>query len=129
MDQDSMHPSDDSTPIESSDREKVIALIDQLFPDQLLQAIEFLRNLAEQTSPEERQLLQSIRQAAPIDCNRLDELHDRFDWETITAEEHDEMIESEALLECWQADRMAAIERLAEMRAIDFTVLYRQLNY
>jgi hypothetical protein len=69
----------DSTQPKSSDRAQAIALIDQLFPDQLRQAIEFLRNLTEQTSPEERQLLQSIRQAAPIDCHHFDKLRDRSD--------------------------------------------------
>ena len=80
-------------------------------------------------SAEESKLLLSINQGLPEElCNRLNTLIAKRDDDTLTNEEHQELIQLTDQVEQRQAERAAALGKLAILRKTSLTSLMDQLG-
>lgn len=116
-------------------RQRAKELVDQLPANSLHQAIEFLEALhhpnptSESTSDSdnanEAELLRIIQwQLSPEEQNRLDYLRQGNEAETITPEEHEELLSYVNSIEQQDAQRATALIQLAQLRQVDLdTVL------
>ena len=73
-------------------------------------------------------LREIIQKAPAIDRNRLNDLRDRNEWETLTPEELEELLQYEELLETYNVDRLQAMIHLAELKNIDLPTLNQQIQ-
>ena len=116
-------------------RQRAKELVDQLPDNSLCQAIEFLEALHHQnpksnSTPKsdkanEAELLRIIQwQLSPEEQNRLDYLRQCNEAETITPEEHEELLSYVDRIEQQDAQRATALIQLAQLRQVDLdTVL------
>jgi len=108
--------------------QQAIALVEQLPPNQLAIAITFLEELSGQHPDDETTLRKIIHKAPVIDCDRLNDLRDRNEWETLTSEEYQELLTYEEQLESYNSDRLQAMIHLAELKNIDLPTLNQQIQ-
>jgi hypothetical protein len=118
-------PQPDTSPILEA-TQRAIALVEQLPADKLTIALTFLEQLTQ--TPDETTLLKVIQQQPAIDRSRLEDLRDRLEYEHLTPEEHQELMQYEDELESHNVDRIEAIMNLAKLKNIDFQTLYQQLT-
>ena len=86
--------------------QRAIALVQKLPPNQLAIALNFLEELSQNNHNDEMTLREIIQKAPVIDRNRLDDLRDRNEWETLTPEELEELLQYEESLETHNVDRL-----------------------
>ncbi|MDX2231308.1 MAG: hypothetical protein NW220_16850 [Leptolyngbyaceae cyanobacterium bins.349] len=112
----------------SNIRQRAKELVDQLSGDSLTQAVEFMERLrnpsletlnSEETS-QERSLLEIIqRRLSREEQVRLTNLRQKQDEETLTDEEHQELLTFVERIEQQDAERAAALVQLAKLRQVD----------
>lgn len=122
-------------------RQRAKELVDQLPDNSLIQAVEFLEALHHQnpkskSTPEsdkanEAELLRIIqRQLSPEEQNRIDYLRQCNEAESITPEEHEELLSYVERIEQQDAQRATALIQLAQLRQVDLdSVLTELLPY
>ena len=110
------------------DRQKVMRLVEQLPDESLGEVVDLLNNLLRQTrqsqllisSKPEELLLQVIgRRLLPDDQARLDYLREKNESGDITEVEHQELLDFVSRVENEDAERVAAILQLAQIRKVD----------
>lgn len=80
-------------------------------------------------SSQETKLLQAINQTLPVSVElRYSELQDKVQNETITPEEHEELMELVDITEQADADRLQALLTLSQIRQISLPALMEQLG-
>ena len=115
-------------------RQRARELVDRLPASSLQRAIELLEALQDRSQadpspktsdrPSEAQLLRTIqRQLSPPEQTRLDYLRQRNETETITPEEHRELLTYVNRIEQQDAERAAAIIQLAQLRQVDLEIV------
>ena len=114
--------------ISIGDRQKVMRLVEQLPDESLGEVVDLLNNLLRQTrqsqllisSKPEELLLQVIgRRFLPDDQARLDYLREKNESGDITEVEHQELLDFVSRVENEDAERVAAILQLAQIRKVD----------
>ena len=114
--------------ISIGDRQKVMRLVEQLPDESLGEVVDLLNNLLRQTrqsqllisSKPEELLLQVIgRRLLPDDQARLDYLREKNESGDITEVEHQELLDFVSRVENEDAERVAAILQLAQIRKVD----------
>ena len=111
-------------------RQRAKELVDQPSDNSLYQAFEFLEALhhqnpkskstTESDKTNEAELLRIIQwQLSPQEQNRLDYLRQCNESETITLEEHEELLSYVARIEQQDAQRATALIQLAQLRQVD----------
>jgi hypothetical protein len=117
----------------SSDiRQRARELIEQLPGDSLTKAVEFMETLSQSPSEpsrqtQEQQLLAIIqRQLTPDEQARLTDLRQRQADDTITGEEHQELLAFVDRVEQQDAERAAALVQLAELRQVELKTLVNE---
>ena len=108
--------------------QRAIDLVENLPPTQLAIALHFLEELAQQNNPNETALQQIIQNTPRIDRDRLNDLRNRNEWETLTPEEYQELLTYEEQLESYNSDRLQAMIHLAELKNIDLPTLNQQIQ-
>ena len=98
--------------------QRAIALVRQLPADKLTIALDFLEKLIQQS--EETRLMQIIEQQPSIDRICLNELRNRCEYDHLSPEEHQELMQYEDELERYNVDRIDAIMHLAKLKSMDF---------
>ena len=77
----------------------------------------------------ETELLQKINQGLPVEARkRYEELNDKLHEETITPEEHRELLQLVDRLELADAERLQHLIELARIRNVSVDTLMRQLD-
>lgn len=113
---------------------ELIAAVEQLGTAELDRFLcQLLALLARRRAPslpaEEADLLLQINRGLPADLRaRLDELEARRQAETLTADEHSELIRLVARLEELEAQRIESMSRLAGLRGVSLPTLMRDLG-
>ena len=114
--------------ISTGDRQRVMQLVEQLPDESLGEVVDLLNNLLRQTrqsqllisSKPEELLLQVIgRRLLPDDQARLDYLREKNESGDITEVEHQELLDFVSRVENEDAERVAAILQLAQIRKVD----------
>ena len=114
--------------ISKGDRQRVMQLVEQLPDESLGEVVDLLNNLLRQTrqsqllisSKPEELLLQVIgRRLLPDDQARLDYLREKNESGDITEVEHQELLDFVSRVENEDAERVAAILQLAQIRKVD----------
>jgi hypothetical protein len=78
---------------------------------------------------DEAELLQKINQGLPADVwQRFDELNEKRRAETLTSEEHEELLELIDEIEQWDARRVEYLAALAQLRNMSIRSLMNQLG-
>lgn len=81
-------------------------------------------------SAKETALLQQISEGLPAETwQRYHELKARRQAETVTEDEHAELIALSDEIEEWNARRLALVVDLARVRSVSFTVLVKELRF
>jgi hypothetical protein len=81
------------------------------------------------SSDRENELLQAIYQGVPITIQqRYDELRECLHEETLTADEHEELIRLIDVIEQCEGDRLDKLIQLARLRHVSLDELMQQLN-
>jgi len=109
--------------------QRAIALVEELPPEKLAVALDFLEKLAQKPSLDEAQLLQRIRQ--PLDSQlhqRLSVLIQLREAEQLTPEEHQELIQLTQQVEALNVDRMTDLAALAKLRQTTLPKLIEALG-
>ncbi len=109
--------------------QKAIALVEQLPPDKLQVALDFLEQLAQKSPLDETQLLQKIHR--PIDPSlhhRLTTLIQQRDAEQLTPDQHQELIQLTQHLEALNVDRVTHLAVLAKLRQTTLSKLIEELG-
>jgi hypothetical protein len=87
------------------------------------------RRLAPSLPPEQADLLLQINRGLPDELrSRLDELEVKRDSETLTPEEHAELIRLVACVETLEARRVENLSRLAVLRGVSLSTLMHELG-
>lgn len=113
---------------------ELIAAVEQLGTAELDRFLsQLLALLARRRAPslptEEADLLLQINRGLPEDLRaRLDELDARREAETLTGDEHAELIRLVARLEELEAQRIESMSRLAALRGVSLPALMRDLG-
>lgn len=103
-------------------RQRAIELIQQLPPERLTDVVHWLESLDEETA-----LIAIIqRRLSPNEQQRLDELRDRSEQDTLSEAEQLEYIAYADRLEQQNVDRLEALIKLAKLRNVDLPTLNRQ---
>ncbi len=90
---------------------------------------EVLWNRLDHAPNTESGLLQKISQRVPTSIQeRYDELRSKLQAETLTAEEHQELLTCTEIIEQFDADRLQNLLILAQLRQISLPELMKQLN-
>lgn len=109
--------------------QRAISLVEQLPPDQLEVALDFLEQLAQNTQFQETQLLQKIRQ--PFDSqlhHRLSQLIGQRDAEQLTPQEGQELVQLTQQVEALNVDRINYLAALAKLRQTTLPKLIKDLG-
>jgi hypothetical protein len=113
---------------------ELLRLIEQLSPTELDQLVAQVHSLRAERDPSrltaaESQLLMRINQGLPddLDC-RYSELIARRRDETLTTDEHEELLRLTDQIERLEADRLEALAELARIRGIALSTLMRDLG-
>ncbi len=115
-------------------RDSLLRAIEQLSPTELDQLVAQVLSLRAERSPSrltaaESQLLTRINQGLPDDLDRRSiELISRRQDETLTAEEHDELLRLTNQIEGLEANRLEALAELARIRGTALSALMRELG-
>ncbi len=113
----------------STDRQRAIALIDALSADQLSKAIELLQDLVGQDTDATvtQELIEIINARLSIeDQARLHQLREWLYEETITDEEHQELLAFVDRIDGQEMARTKAMIQLADHRKVDFDTIVRE---
>jgi hypothetical protein len=109
-----------------SDRDRAIALIHSLSPEQITQALAMLQELIG-TGDVETEWIELInRELSTPEKERLHLLRGWLYEETITEEEHQELLEMLDRIERQDAERTRAMIQLADYRKVDFDAIVRE---
>lgn len=112
----------------------MVQAVEQLSPAELDRFAEEVaavraRRRAPMLSEDESALFAIINQTLPeTDRQRLTELGEQRANETLTPDEHRELLELQQRLEALHAARMKALAQLAEMRGVTLTTVMEQLG-
>jgi hypothetical protein len=109
-----------------SDRDRAIALIHTLSPEQLTQALVKLQELAGSGDGETEWIEIIHRKLSNEEQARLNLLRDWLYEESITEEEHQELLEWTDRIAHMDAERTRAMIGLAEHRKVDFDTIVRE---
>lgn len=114
-------------------RKRVIELVEQLPPEMLVEAIDFLEFLSYKTNrqrkvaeskPEQKALLQIIqRRLPPEEQTRLAHLRQKNEMGELTEAEQGELLAYVERVECEDAERAEALIQLAKIRNVDLATL------
>jgi hypothetical protein len=108
------------------DRQRAIALIETLSPEQMTQALELLQKLVGSKNLETEWIEIINRRLSSEDQARLNLLRDWLYEESITEEEHQELLEWVDRIDRLDAERTSAMIQLAEYRKVDFDAIVRE---
>jgi hypothetical protein len=118
----------------------------QVSPDELLQAVDQLgmadleqfvarvlalraRRAAPSVPPEETTLLVQINRGLHAELRaRLERLHEKCEDESLTADEHAELLGLVAHVEALEVERIENLSRLAHLRGVSLTALMDDLG-
>jgi hypothetical protein len=79
--------------------------------------------------PAEIELLQGIYQGVPLEIQqRYDELREKLHTETLSPDEHQELIELTDVMEQYNVDRLEKLIQLTKIRNVSLDELMQQLN-
>jgi hypothetical protein len=109
-----------------SARQRAIALLENLEEDQLPRAIAALEALT-QTQTQEADLIQIINRRLPQQ-HRFNELRQHLEAETLTEDQHTELLELSDRIEQQDAERAHALFQLAQLRNVDIDVVLREFS-
>jgi hypothetical protein len=109
-----------------SDRDRAIALIHTLSPEQLTQALAMLQELLESGDVETEWIEIINRKLSTEEQTRLNLLRDWLYEESITEEEHQELLDWADRIDRMDAERTRAMICLAEHRKVDFDAIVRE---
>ena len=112
-----------------TERQRAISLLERLPGEKLAQAIVALQELGENLTPydPETELLQIISRRLPLkDQQRLETLRDRLEAETLSEEEHHELLRWVDRIEIQDAERATALFQLAQLRDVDFQTILQE---
>ena len=113
----------------STERQRAISLLERLPGEKLAQAIAALQELGENLTPydPEAELLQIISRRLPLkDKQRLEILRDRLQAETLSEDEHYELLQWVDRIEIQDAERATALFQLAQLRDVDFQTILQE---
>ena len=113
----------------STERQRAISLLERLPGEKLAQAIAALQELGENLTPydPEAELLQIISRRLPLkDQQRLEILRDRLQAETLSVNEHYELLQWVDRIEIQDAERATALFQLAQLRDVDFQTILQE---
>lgn len=114
--------------------EQLLAAIDQLDTSELRPFVSRVvaraaRRIAPSLPPEESELLQKINRGLPADLDeRYRQLVAKRRTETLSHSEHEELLSLTDDVEKWQAERVAHMVRLADLRGVSLTDLMDDLG-
>lgn len=107
--------------------ESIVQVISTLSPEE--QALVRQKLAIVSPSPSEAELVQQIRQGLPPDLEQhYRELREKLQAETLTPDEHQELLTLTDTLEQADADRLERLIALAQMRQISLPDLMHQLG-
>lgn len=112
-----------------TERQRAISLLERLPGEKLAQAIVALQALGENLAPDdpEAELLKIIGTRLSIaDQQRLEILRDRLESETLSKEEHHELLGWVDRIEIQDAERATALFQLAQLRNVDFQTILQE---
>ncbi len=112
-----------------TERQRAISLLERLPGEKLAQAIVALQALGENLAhyDPEAELLQIINHRLPTkDQQRLEILRDRLESETLSEEEHHELLRWVDRIEIQDAERATALFQLAQLRDVDFQTILQE---
>ncbi len=112
--------------LSQSDRDRAIALIHTLSPEQITQALAMLQELAGTVDVETEWIEIINRKLSTEEKARLNLLRDWLYDESITEEEHQELLEWVDRIARMDAERTRAMICLAEHRKVDFDAIVRE---
>ncbi|MBE9008643.1 hypothetical protein IQ250_00235 [Pseudanabaenaceae cyanobacterium LEGE 13415] len=105
-------------------RQRAIELIQHLPPERLSDVVRWLESLDEETA-----LITIIqRRLPPNEQQRLEELRDRSEQDTLSEAEQLEFIAYADRLEQQNVERLEALIKLAQLRNVDLPTLNRQFR-
>jgi hypothetical protein len=108
-------------------RQRAIDLIQQLPPERLNDVVHWLESLSE--TDEETTLIEIIqRQLSPDEQQRLNQLRDRSEQNTLSDSEQREFIAYADRLEQQHIERLEALIKLAKIRKVDLPTLNHQFR-
>jgi hypothetical protein len=116
------------------DRQRAIALIENLEEDQLPRAIAALEALtrpafSQASQPQESELITIINQRLPEhQQQRFNELRQHLEAETLTEDERFELLVLSDRIEQQDAERASAMFQLAQLRQVDITVILNEFS-
>jgi hypothetical protein len=109
-----------------SARQRAIALLENLEEDQLPRAIAALEALT-QPQTQEADLIQIINRRLPQQ-HRFNELRQHLEAETLTEDQHTELLELSDRIEQQDAECAHAIFQLAQLRNVDIDVVLQEFS-
>ncbi|NEO84258.1 MAG: hypothetical protein F6J87_08395 [Spirulina sp. SIO3F2] len=112
-------------------RQQIHQLVEQLPSETLQDAIQLLQGLSNRAArvAREAELLAVVQRCLPpSQQERWAVLRGKLAEETLTEREHQEFLTYSDLLELWNAERVEAVMELAQLRGVEFKVLYQELT-